>query len=261
MKVKFLLILILILVTAQCSFNNQEVIRGSGKVVKDVRKIEGVNGVKVTTFVDVVISLGEKENLVLEAEENLQEYILTEVEHGILIIKIKPYVRIRSRKGATAYLTVKNLDTIYTTSSGDVTAPDLQAKHFYVRSTSSGDIKVGDLSTEKSEFFLSSSGGVKTGKIKGDKLKAQISSSGSLRILGGTVEEEYIRLTSSGSFKAADLKCKSADVSITSSGSVIIRVSQTLETSLTSSGSIYYYGNPEVSVRRTSSGRVKKMGD
>ena len=61
-------------------------IRGSGNVVEETREVSGVSGVQLATIGDMVIELGDKESLRIEAEDNLLEYFETEVRNGKLII-------------------------------------------------------------------------------------------------------------------------------------------------------------------------------
>ena len=278
MKIKILVIFLFFFVFLMnaCCIDNRETIKGNGDLVKQEREIKGVEGLKVSNFVDVRIQLGDEEKLVLEAEENIQDIIITEVVEGRLIIKTKPGFRIRTQKRAIAHLTVKGLNSITITSSGDVKAPDLVADTFKARLSSSGDLTMGGVKAEDVEIRLSSSGDVKmdyikcsqvellvssSGDIALDKLNAKdlvvrISSSGDIRISDGNVTTQTIRQTSAGDYKARNLISERANVQLSSSGSATISVNEVLKATTTSSGSVSYYGSPKVDSRRTSSGKV-----
>ena len=57
-------------------------------------------------------------SLTVEADENLHEYILTEVRDGILNVYTDANIREAERK--RVYVTMKEIKSIRTTSAGDV---------------------------------------------------------------------------------------------------------------------------------------------
>ena len=73
-------------------------VRGSGRVVQEERPVSNVNAVRLATFGDLTIELGEEEELRIEAEENLIPYFETRVQNGTLIISQRPNLRLVSYK-------------------------------------------------------------------------------------------------------------------------------------------------------------------
>jgi len=236
-----------------------EKIHGSGKVVKEERQVSGITGVALATLGKLRIELGDKEKLIIEAQENLLQYFETNVNNGILKIKTRNFINIRPTKPVKYFLTVKELDTIVLSSSGDIRAPDLKANKFSVTSSSSGDLEMGDLDVDVLKVRLSSSGDVSIKELTAKMLDVVISSSGDLHISGGEVEEQEIIISSSGKYKAKNLESARANVRISSSGDATIRVRDYLNSTLSSSGSVYYIGNPSVDTKSSSSGKVKKL--
>ena len=280
MKWKLIALIFVYIVTCNyhCDHNGRDRVTGDGHLVKDERAIKGVTGIKTTTFVNVKVRLGKEEKLVLEAEENLQQYIITEVKKGMLIIRKEPYVRIRSRMGATAYVTVKSLDTLIASSSGNIIAPSIEADDFRVTLSSAGNLDMEDLKAEKAVFRVSSAGNVRMGDLTADTVKLSVSSAGDIKmqdlqaedlsvnissagnvsIAGGKVKTQNVGLSSTGNYRAGSLRSERATVRTSSAGSASVRVSEYLKATCTSSGSIYYSGSPEVDKRRTSSGRIRQ---
>lgn len=216
-------------------------VRGSGNVVSENRPVSGITGVALGTQGDLVIEVGSQESLRVEAEDNLLQYLKTTVSNGRLTIDAAEGYNLRPKKAIHYYLTVKNLDSIETSSSGDVTAPVLSGRHFAVT--------------------ISSSGSVEIAALQADSLDVRLSSSGDLKIGGGQVGSQTVRLSSSGGYEARDLASKSGNVELTSSGDATIRVSDQLEGGLSSSGDLKYYGSPQLNVDTSSSGGVKRAGD
>ena len=69
-----------------CIIGNLRTITGDGNVVTSERDIGSFDRLSVAAGIDVYITQGETEFLEVEADENLQDVILTEVRDGKLRI-------------------------------------------------------------------------------------------------------------------------------------------------------------------------------
>ncbi len=219
----------------------RETVRGSGTLVEEERSVSGLSGVELTMQGTLYITTGSSESLRIEAEDNLLEYIQTNVRGGKLVIGTRQGINLRASRPIKYYLTVDELNSITITSSGDVEAGDLQATSFSATISSSGNLSISSL--------------------EGTKLEVTISSSGNVDISGGQVRTQNVTLTSSGQYRAKELASAEADVTLTSSGEATIRVSDHLSGRLSSSGNVRYIGDPRLDVRTTSSGRAIQSND
>jgi len=238
---------------------NHSTVRGSGNVIEEPRTISGFSGVSLDTMGQLSIEVGNIESLRIVAEDNLMDFIETEVHAGELKIKSRPNVNLKTTATIRYYLTVIDLNKISIYSSGDIQAPDLKAKNFSITVGSSGSLDMGDLEAETLNVDIFSSGNVKIGVLKANTLDVNISSSGDLDIKGGEVKTQDIALNSSGKYSAAKLDSDEAKALLNSSGSATIRVYNHLTARLNSSGNLRYYGNPNVNISENSSGNVIKF--
>ena len=258
------LILVTVVLTAcdiPAFLGEGRVVRGSGNVVEETREVSGVSGVKLATIGDLIIEVGDKESLQIEAEDNLIEQFETEVRNGKLIIGTKDNVRLNATKPVNYYLTVTGLDTIEISSAGNIAAPDLEGEEFSINISSSGDLEMGDLAADKLNAKISSAGNVKMGELNAGALDVNISSSGNLDIAGGEVNAQDITISSSGNYTAQDLASDKADVRLSSNGSATIWVQENLKANLSSSGDLRYRGNPTLDATTSSSGDVIQIGE
>lgn len=235
------MILVLSLLACNLTVNSflGDTVRGSGEVIEESRDISGISRVGLTMPGTLYISIGSDEGLRIEAEENLLEYIQTNVRGSQLQIETQRGINLQATRPINYYLTVARLEEVDITSSGDVEVKDLEADSFSASISSSGSLLISNL--------------------VGDSLQVRISSSGNLDILGGEVREQTIRLSSSGEYRARDLASTRADVTLTSSGDATVRASERLTGRLSSSGDLYYIGNPAMDVSTSSSGRVRPI--
>jgi uncharacterized Zn-binding protein involved in type VI secretion len=234
-------------------------VRGSGKLVEEIRDLNGISGVSLATSGDLSIEVGNTESLRITADDNLIEFIKTEEKNGELSIHTTNDVHLEPTNPIHYHLTVKDLKKIAIYSSGDIQAPELKAEDFSVTVASSGDLSIDGLEAGTLHVEIMSSGDVNLGNLTAERLDVDINSSGDLEIAGGEVATQEIAINSSGDYIAPNLASREATANLNSSGSATIRVSGNLAANLNSSGDLRYHGNPSVNINRNSSGDVSKI--
>jgi hypothetical protein len=249
------------IVISACSIGDNKTVRGSGNVVEETREVSGLTGVNLATIGDLVIEVGDTESLRIEAEDNLMEYLETEVRGGKLKIKTQNRIRLEATKRVNYYLTVTDLDTIEISSVGDIEAPDLEADRFSINVASTGNLEMGDLEADKLTVKISSTGDVAMGMLNADTLEVDIGSTGNLDIGGGEVKSQDISIDSSGKYAAQDMASDEADVRLNSTGSATIWVRDQLKAILRRSGDLRYRGDPTVDATTNSTGEVIQIGE
>ncbi len=229
-QLQYTILVILVMGSSSCYFGPHETIYGSGNVVTEERDIREFTGLKVSSGIDVIIRQGKKISLELEADDNLHEAIITEVEGDILKVYTKKNIRkARSKK---VFLVYEDLNTIRISSAGDVTGENT--------------LKTGNL-----DIDLSSAGDLNL-EVLADKITCDISSSGDARLSGST-EVLVASLSSAGDLHAYELITQKADVSCSSAGDARIYATEEFNLRSSSAGSIYYKGEGRVANSHTSS--------
>ena len=232
--------LLVLLLLSACASIDRETIHGSGILDSEDRPVQGVTRVSLTTLGELTIQLGDNESLVVEAEDNLLQYIETSVVGGKLTIRSAQNVNLEPTRSVRYTLTVSSLAGLEVSSSGSITAPALAAEKFDLQISSSGNITLAGLTA--------------------DHLTVDISSSGNLEIGAGEVSEQTVNLSSSGNYRAGELRSQTADVTNSSSGTVTLWVTNQLKVDLSSSGNVNYYGEPAVTEETSSSGKAVPLG-
>jgi len=235
----FKLILSVIILSAlagSCYFDNLETVSGNGKVVKQSRNVSGFSGLKVATGIDAVITQGERESLTVEADENLMDYIKTEVVDGKL--KIYSDKNIRNAKEKKVYIEYKKLNSIDISSAGNVDGNNT-------------------LVTDELDIEMSSAGDL-TLAMEADKLEISISSGGDAK-LSGKVNTFKADLSSAGDLNAYELEAKVGNISVSSAGTASVFITDEASFQCSSAGSINYKGEPRLkNVSTSSAGSVNK---
>jgi len=217
-----------------------DAVERSGKMVREERAVSGFNQVTLAGSGTLVITQGQNEGLVIEADENVLENIETRVVGDELKIGFKPGAAIFNTGPIYYYLEVEDLERIDLSGSGDV---EMQA-----------------LDTNSLEVVISGSGDVQISNLQAETLTLNISGSGSFD-LDGEVTRQQIDISGSGKYRAADLRSQKADVTISGSGDMQVWVEEGLVISVSGSGDVEYYGNPTVNERITGSGNIIARGE
>ena len=179
--------------------------------------------------------LFRSESIRVEADENLHEYILTEVRGGVL--RVYTDANIRSAESRKVYVTMKEIRSISTSSAGDVIGQTpIVADLLELSTSSAGDINI---------------------EVKAREINATTSSSGDIT-LSGSADNISASTSSAGDLKALDLTVREADITASSAGDAKITVTERLKARASSAGDIYYKGNPKyVDAHASSAGSVK----
>ena len=215
------------------------VVRGGGPVVTEERAVSDFTGVNLMTSGNLYIEQGEQESLRIEAEQNVLPYLAAEVSGHTLEIKNRPNVLTFHTQPVNFYLTVKKLDTIILSGSGDIKAPLLLGEQTTIKVSGSGDVDLG--------------------KLEANRVEVVISGSGKVAIGGGQVEQQQVVISGSGNYQAPTLTSATADVHVSGSGSAALRAREQLAVNVSGSGDVRYAGRPTIKQHITGSGSIEPM--
>jgi hypothetical protein len=234
-NLRFLLIAITV-IGISCSVGGQsrKTVHGNNKVVKADRDAPSFNGLQVSSGIDVYLKQGNNEAITVEADENLHEYIITEVKGGVLHVYTE--ANIHDAEMTRVYVTMKDVTSVKTSSAGDVVGETpIKSDRLELSASSAGDINL---------------------EVYAKEIEADISSSGDMTLTGET-EKLEADLSSAGDLNAYDLKAREANISVSSAGDADINVSEKITARASSAGDINYKGDPQyVDVHTSSAGGI-----
>jgi uncharacterized protein YxeA len=182
----------------------RKTVRGDGNVVKKERTATSFDGIRVSTGIDVYLKQGDEESLAVEADENLHEYIITEVKDGVL--HVYSDANIREAKMKRVYVTMKEVTSLKTSSAGDIIGETLdvnisssgditlsgEAETLNVDLSSAGDLEAYNLQVKEADISASSAGDAKVNVS--EKINARASSAGDISYRGNP---KYVDASSS----------------------------------------------------------------
>lgn len=235
------LLLIITMSLISCHFDmNLGQVDGNGNVISEERPVTSdFDQVKGSSGIQVYLTEGTENKIVVEADENLMEIIETEIENGRLTIGTANHKNIGRSKSKKVHVTYTSLSRIAASSGADVIGNSVLKNETISLDASSGS----DLELEviaKEVYAESSSGADIKVSGKASKLVADASS-------GSDINAKNLLV----------LNC-TADVS--SGADITVNVKETLKAEASSGGKINYHGDPAaVSNSGGRSGSIRKM--
>jgi|TARA_B110000240_G_C13422000_1_gene419895 hypothetical protein len=229
---KLLTILFIATLFSSCAIDMFNRATGNRNVVTEDRSAkEDFTKIKVSTGLDLYISQGSKNQITVEADENLQDIIITEIQDGML--KIYSEKNIWRAKARKIYVTIENLEAIAATSGSDVYANEtLKVNNLNISATSGSDINISvDANT------------VETNATSGSDIE-----------VSGVSNNHISKATSGASIDAYQLQSKNVSAKVTSGADINVYASESIVAKATSGGDIDFIGNPKMVDKKTSSG-------
>ena len=198
-----------------------------------VRAVKGYHGIEVGSAIDLYLSQGDEETVVVSArDEKWRDRIITEVVDGILKIRMESGHFSTGNNKLKAYVSFTALDRL--SASG--------ASNVYV----DGVISAGKLS-----LTLSGASDFK-GAIRVGELQLDQNGASDAKITGVVAGLAVIRLSGASDIKGYDLTVESCEAHASGASDIRITVNKELKANATGASSVYYKGEGVISESRAS---------
>ncbi|MGB9979659.1 head GIN domain-containing protein [Methanobacterium sp.] len=227
------LIILAVIAVSGCTWQN---VSGSGNVINQSQNVSGFNQVSVDGSGTLIITQGDKESLTIEAEDNLMQYIKTNISSNALNIHIDK--SIAPTKPIKYYLTVKDLNSITYSGGGKIQSNGLKTNSLTININGAAEGNLTNLNV--------------------NTLKTIISGAGRL-FMSGNANNQDIHVSGAGEFNAGNLNSKIVTITISGAGKGTIKVSNSLNAIVNGAGDISYIGNPQVTKQLNGAGDIKQV--
>src|ERR1051325_10079242 len=110
------LLLLSVLLAAGCF--GLDSVKGSGHITTESRAVTGFTGIGVSGNAKLIVEQNDTEGVTVTTDDNLMQYITTEVKDSMLMLGTKPLVSVSPSEKITYKVLVKDLSMLGT--SGDI---------------------------------------------------------------------------------------------------------------------------------------------
>lgn len=246
---------------------------------KETRNVSSFSKLNFGVPGKLYLKQGNTEKVELEGDPEILEKVATEISGTSLNIRSKEKNWNWKGQRITAYVTMKNIEGVSVSGSGDIIgegtfqAADLDLKvsgsgNLTVQANASGELEAdisgsGNIDVKgKSKSFdsdMSGSGNLTMSATVTNHMDLSISGSGKI-VADGSSESVKVSISGSGKVLAADFNTKTCNVVIAGSGDIEIGVQEELDANIAGSGSVSYRGNPsKINSHSAGSGKVRKL--
>ncbi len=219
--------IIAVLTTSCAGFNDKNHIDLSGVTKVATQEVSTFDKVEVSGAIDVIVNIGNKSEVVIEADSTILPYIVTEVKNRELKIHNKDINinRLKDLKDYKVLVTITTPSILELESSGacDITINDLKTDQFKVSLSGACDLK-GNIECKVLDFEAA---GASDSELK------------------GKVKNCNIELSGASDIKAFDLIVNNIKIEETGSCNVDITVMDSLDVELSGVSELRYKGEPK----------------
>ena len=229
------------LITLSCSAQWGKTIKGNGNNVTIERSTGDYDGIAVSGWFDVDLVSGNEGEITLQGEENLLEYIITEVKDGKLVIKTEKSVNLKSSNWKSEIritVPVESISSVSMSGSGDIVGKTkIKSDKFSTAMSGSGDITLD---------------------IDSNLISASMSGSGDITLSGKTTDFDAT-VSGSGDIEAYNLEADNVSATVSGSADIQVTAKKSIKARVSGSGDISYRGNPEkVDTKTSGSGDISR---
>lgn len=232
---------VLLVMAAAASAQLWPSVTGSGRIATETRTPGAFSALTAVGSIDVQVRQGERDQVAIEADDNLLPLIETSVDERnnqrTLVIRWKPGTSIRTHKPVSVRVTAQGLNAIRVDGSGDIRVDGMKSAELALRIDGSGDIRAQHLDAGALSIAIAGSGDLSA---------------------AGTAARATISIAGSGDVNTLGLAAADVKVSIAGSGDASVRADKTLAATIAGSGDVRYTGDPTVTQRVVGSGEVRR---
>jgi carbon monoxide dehydrogenase subunit G len=179
-------------------------------MTSESRNVSGFSEVELQGVGNLSIQQTGSESLTVEAEEDVIPKLRTEVENNRLIIGPESNTSIHTIKPINYKLTVKDLDALKLSGSGNIEAEDIETDKLAVTINGTGDVKMAGRA-DSQDIDISGSGNYQAGNLESKEVKIAVGGSGSAIV--NVSDELDAKVSGSGSVEYVGDPTVNQDVS------------------------------------------------
>jgi len=229
-------------------------LNGSGNLVTRTKAAPDFRAVSAARGIEVVI--GGSNKIVIEADDNVLDYVVAEVEDGTLQITLPEKVNVRNASITVRIPNSGKIEALRASSGAEIrTESALKASDMDIRLSSAASLDAA-LKVKRCTIRMSSGSEMKAAADFG-QCTVGLSSGSSVR-LSGKADALSADLSSGSELNAFELDARMCRVDVSSGAEAEVNCSGQLTARASSGGSVKYRGDCQVDKQSSSGGEVKK---
>jgi hypothetical protein len=232
-------------------------IEGNGKPSTETRTLPAFTRIQVNGDFKVQVSIDLASVATVEADENLQDLIVTHVSGDKLVIESRNGDCLNPSHPIEIAVVTPSVNNIELNGSGNVYCYGLSSEELILKLSGSGEINCTQIKSSSAMLDLEGSGKIDCAADV-ENLSSQIEGSGEIKIIGSALYSEF-KVIGSGHQRASQLNTDVCIAYISGSGIIDTDVNNSLDVTIIGSGIVNYFGNPVITSYISGSGKIVKQ--
>ncbi len=213
-------------------------INGSGQIVSQTRELPWFNTISVSSAINVFITQGEYFEVKVKADDNLIEYIKTEVRKDELVIGMTTNINTGRSSTTEVHITAPAFLSVKASGASNVSSRGIiRQENIQIRGSGAADIRL-NLDAAFMELKCS---GASDARIE------------------GFVQSAQVELSGASDFKSGDFLCDVLDVRLSGASSMRIGVVEAATGRLSGASDLHVKGNPRMDIRTSGASSVRNV--
>ncbi len=265
----------LVILIIFCSCKAQDKIKGSRNVKTEQYDLTSFHSIQAQGEFKIGVLKGSRPMVEIKADDNLHDYILTEVKDGVLYIKpLKEFGRTKKQELTVSFsdtlqniliaedVEMESLQDLYTgdfkleTKEGSKAFMTIKSNAFRLIQSDNSRTEL-NITAQATEFQLNQSANVKA-LVNSPVYNVDIYEKASARI-EGDIMELNLRADQSSKFDGENLSCLTAEVLAQGSSDLKVNVKDTLNIRANGRSEIEIYNEPQINlIEFTNEAKIEK---
>jgi hypothetical protein len=252
---------------------------GEGDVINSQRDLKNFSQVDLAMSGNLYLRQSDTFNIVVSANKNIQDLIITQIKGSKLLIKTKKCIK--TDDSIKIYVSAPMLNEISLTGSGNIYSVknwkfptginflitgfgNIDFNNFdctgntVVKISGAGNVNLDNFSCSSFDVEIAGSGDVlATDVSKISNLENKIIGTGNIFISSlDTLETNKISISGSGKVREYEAISKKTDINVSGSGNIFTTTLENLNINVSGVADIYYKGEPSISTNISGSGKI-----
>lgn len=217
--------------------NFEGFVTGSGQIISEGREVGSFEQIALHGIGEVILTQSDQESVVIETDENLLPYIVTQVRGDRLDIDFRPETVLNPSDSIKFYISVKEIEGITVDGFGTVISDEIRGEDLALTVDGAGSITLKNLSVET--------------------VFSEINGLGSIELVGDA-GSQAVEISGSGEYDGDRLESRNAEITIDGLAHASVAVADDLAVNIDGAGSVSYTGSPRVIQSIDGIGRVHR---
>jgi hypothetical protein len=250
-KFRILPVMLVTLLLSSCTL---VALQGSGSVIMETREVSNFEQVDVCCGMQLVLTQGEQEQLVLEGDDNILPEIETIVRGGTLNVHFRRNLgglRLRLSRPVIVHLQMATIYGITISGGGSLETDRIETDRIEtdrVTMEFSGGSQgmIGALQAGIATLNASGGGQIDIDNLTVDTLNLEVSGGGRTTIVEGVATGQRVVISGGSRYLASGVESQTATLEVSGGGEAEVWVTEALRVQASGGSDVVYSGNPSI---------------